>query len=385
MIDSDLLTIGAFARACGLTATALRFYDDAGVLVPAAVDDATGYRYYDPAQIPVARMVRQLRAAGLPLADVTAVLAEPDPRAAADLIDTRLDAATRHLADLRAAARAAKSALLPDDSPSRPVAAAVSPAAPDPRPAPGEPAGEIRLGGPAFAAAVEQVLPATVVDPELPVLDAVRLEAAESALVLVATDRYRLTLRTVRIAAPAGVPWAVTATAGDLRALLSWVRRRPEITLRAAGEELAVGADGETRRCGAPGAAFPDHRVVLDGLGPVRTRAVLARADLLRVLDAHHDRVVRLRLRSGSGTVEVGTPGAEPARLAATTTGDDLTVHFDITVLHPAVTGGVGPDVMLEFTGRDLPARVRSADDGDLLTLAMPIDPEGPADRPGPR
>ena len=46
-----LLTIGAFARAAGLTPKALRLYDELGVLPPAAVDPESGYRLYDPAQL----------------------------------------------------------------------------------------------------------------------------------------------------------------------------------------------------------------------------------------------------------------------------------------------------------------------------------------------
>ncbi|HEY9354348.1 MAG TPA: MerR family DNA-binding transcriptional regulator, partial [Nocardioides sp.] len=47
-MDEPLLTIGAFARAVGLTASALRHYDECGLLVPAEVDSGTGYRYYTP-------------------------------------------------------------------------------------------------------------------------------------------------------------------------------------------------------------------------------------------------------------------------------------------------------------------------------------------------
>jgi DNA-binding transcriptional MerR regulator len=38
-------SIGEMARASGLTVSALRFYDGAGVLVPAFVDPETGYRW----------------------------------------------------------------------------------------------------------------------------------------------------------------------------------------------------------------------------------------------------------------------------------------------------------------------------------------------------
>jgi DNA-binding transcriptional MerR regulator len=42
----DLLNIGAFALATGLSIPALRRYDEIGLLKPAQVDSDTGYRRY---------------------------------------------------------------------------------------------------------------------------------------------------------------------------------------------------------------------------------------------------------------------------------------------------------------------------------------------------
>ncbi|MEU8331850.1 MerR family transcriptional regulator [Micromonospora sp. NPDC048839] len=69
----ELLTIGAFARAARLTPKALRLYDQVGLLVPAAVDPESGYRLYDPEQVPLARLIAQLRRIGMPLAQIHAV------------------------------------------------------------------------------------------------------------------------------------------------------------------------------------------------------------------------------------------------------------------------------------------------------------------------
>ncbi|WP_280216447.1 MerR family transcriptional regulator, partial [Nocardia neocaledoniensis] len=111
MPDSDLLTIGAFARSCGLSASALRFYADAGVLVPALVDESTGYRYYTPAQAATARLIRHLRAVDMPLPTVAAVLAESDPARALALVDDHLADLDRHLDAVRAAAPPARAAV----------------------------------------------------------------------------------------------------------------------------------------------------------------------------------------------------------------------------------------------------------------------------------
>jgi DNA-binding transcriptional MerR regulator len=68
-------SIGEMARDSGLGVSALRFYDRAGVLVPAWVDPVSGYRWYGPEQLEEARLLARLRRAGMPLADVRLVLA----------------------------------------------------------------------------------------------------------------------------------------------------------------------------------------------------------------------------------------------------------------------------------------------------------------------
>lgn len=61
------LSIGEFARASGLTAKALRLYDELELLVPAEVDRFNGYRRYAPEQLERARLVASLRLIGMPL------------------------------------------------------------------------------------------------------------------------------------------------------------------------------------------------------------------------------------------------------------------------------------------------------------------------------
>jgi DNA-binding transcriptional MerR regulator len=79
------ISIGEFARRSRLSLKALRLYDERGVLVPSRVDQGSGYRYYDPAQLDQARLVVMLRQLQLPLAAVKELLA-CDPADAADRI-----------------------------------------------------------------------------------------------------------------------------------------------------------------------------------------------------------------------------------------------------------------------------------------------------------
>jgi DNA-binding transcriptional MerR regulator len=76
-----VLTIGDFSRMTQLSIKTLRHYHDVGLVVPQRVDPDTGYRYYGPAQLPTAALVRRLRALDMPVAEVGAVLAaEPAER-----------------------------------------------------------------------------------------------------------------------------------------------------------------------------------------------------------------------------------------------------------------------------------------------------------------
>lgn len=422
MPESELITIGAFARLCGLSASALRFYADAGVLVPAVVDEATGYRYYAPDQTGTARLIRRLRALDMPLPAVAAVVTEPDADRATALVDAHLTALDDHLASLRTAADAARASLdrsafiTPEpsaDAPgavrspgsqigtSRSVEAASGTAPGRAEPASAEP-DAVRVRGPVLAAALDQVATATVVDPRHPVLDSVHIEAGPAELVLTATDRYRLATRGVRVDKAPTAPWAITVDAADLRATVSWLRRQPTVVLRpdAAGllcttGDAPVTADtggpehgGEgdrniaranriglesERRCRSSAEEFPDYRAMLAALPPVRVRVVVRRSALLGVLESVQAATVTLEAIPGSLRL---TDGEFAHTLAATVTGPPMTIHFAVTTLYPAVAGAVGPDLMLDLIAPDQPVRVRSADDGTLLTLAMPRRPE---------
>ena len=69
-----LVSIGEFSRLSRLSPKALRLYDELGLLVPAHVDPATGYRWYAEAQLGQARVVALLRRIGVPLAQIRHVL-----------------------------------------------------------------------------------------------------------------------------------------------------------------------------------------------------------------------------------------------------------------------------------------------------------------------
>lgn len=91
----DLIPIGRFSRMSRLSVKALRFYDEQGLLAPAWVDPASGYRYYRRAQAGRAEAIRVLRTIDMPVGEIRDLLADDDP----ELTGKRL---TAHRERLRA-------------------------------------------------------------------------------------------------------------------------------------------------------------------------------------------------------------------------------------------------------------------------------------------
>lgn len=85
------VTIGEFSRLCHLSAKTLRYYHDIALLVPAGVDEGTGYRRYAPGQVDDAHLIRRLRDLDMPIAEIRQVLAEPGPAARQDALARHLD------------------------------------------------------------------------------------------------------------------------------------------------------------------------------------------------------------------------------------------------------------------------------------------------------
>ncbi len=69
-----MFKIGEFALLSSISIHMLRHYDKLGLLVPAHIDEATGYRYYSEEQIPVANRICALKDMGIPLKDIAALL-----------------------------------------------------------------------------------------------------------------------------------------------------------------------------------------------------------------------------------------------------------------------------------------------------------------------
>lgn len=78
-MSASFLRIGPFSRASSLSIKALRAYHEQGLLVPAEIDPATGYRAYAAGQLLDAAVLRRLRELDVPLRRIREVLDARDP------------------------------------------------------------------------------------------------------------------------------------------------------------------------------------------------------------------------------------------------------------------------------------------------------------------
>jgi len=94
-----MLTIGQMVNRSGLARSTLLYYDRIGLLRPSGRSRA-GYRLYSPADVQRLELIQAYRSAGLALAEIAAVLADPAD-ATAVILERRLQALNGEIRALR--------------------------------------------------------------------------------------------------------------------------------------------------------------------------------------------------------------------------------------------------------------------------------------------
>ncbi len=95
-----MFRIGDFSRLARVSARLLRWYEEVGLLVPAHVDSATGYRYYSAAQLVQLNRILALKELGLSLQQIGAAL---DPGATEEKLRAALEERKANAERMRAA------------------------------------------------------------------------------------------------------------------------------------------------------------------------------------------------------------------------------------------------------------------------------------------
>lgn len=108
MENKKQLTIGEFARLCGVTVKTLRHYEKVGLVEPVIVDDFTHYRYYSPCQMQKMNAIKSLKRLGFHLDEIAEIFDEETIRPEADALDVKIAEATEQIEALRRRLRALK-------------------------------------------------------------------------------------------------------------------------------------------------------------------------------------------------------------------------------------------------------------------------------------
>ena len=383
-----MYSIGEMARDSGLTVSALRFYDGAGVLVPEWVDPASGYRWYGPGQRQEARLLARLRRVGMPLADIRLVLAGWSGRDTA-LVGKLLDAHLLRLQDGLDDARRELSTVRELLAPREHTMTGTT--------APTTAALRLSLPAPDLAAALDTVRFAVSTDPELPMLGGVHLDAdaEEQALRLVSTDRYRLAVArlTTRAGAAITASKQVIVPAALVDAMRSLLTSEPDPDGEAV---LTLDGDRATLEVGGNQAAgtcldhdFPDyrrltrlpvgHRVNVD---VAALRAALVSGPTHRSPDGQADPAVDVSLLAlaADGSLAVvadgdvsGVSGVSDGE--ADVAGGGQVVGVNREFLLDALAASAREQLVLELGGPIAPLAVRLPDGEDehSFSLLMPI------------
>lgn len=350
---SETRGIGEAARASGLSVSALRFYDGAGVLVPAVVDPATGYRRYTADQIRAARLIAGLRRVGMPVADIARAVRDlgADPASVRVRLDDHLARLEAGLADARRELLRLHTLLdLEENLMTR-----------------------LTLSATALSTALDAVRFA-VADTAGPIPAGVLFETGDGVLTLVATDRYRLAVAS----APAGVegPPARRFLPVDVADNLRGLPAGP-VTLDLTDDRVHARA-GDAVVEGKPfDFDFPDYRRLLPVAGE-RTRRVRVDPGVLRDRLAAAPAVGKEHEGSAYPVSVLGLDPAGSLRLAGPDEWEanaDAHVAVNREFLVQAIDAGGPGQLELELDGPLRPLAVRTPGDDTRFSLLMPVRP----------
>jgi DNA-binding transcriptional MerR regulator len=355
-VENDMRSIGEMARDSGLGVSALRFYDRAGVLVPAWVDPVSGYRWYEPGQLEEALLLARVRRAGMPLADIRLVLASwssPDTDLVRKLLTAHLRRLEQGLSDARSEFSALRALLDQREN----VMASLRIAAV-----------RLTIAAPELAAALDTVRFAASTDPELPMLGGILFDIEGENLHVVATDRYRLAVARAAVDGHDGsrVQVIVPTPLADAMRALSDGEGPVRFSLDGDRVTLKSGDRQTAGRC--LDHDFPDYRRLLPQAADRRVlvevtefREALERGPVRVDETGAHDLSL---LRVEDGTV---TPCADDDA------GDPHLVAVNRQFLLDALTAGARDRLVLELTARTAPIVIRRPDDESGFSMLMPV------------
>jgi DNA polymerase-3 subunit beta len=241
-------------------------------------------------------------------------------------------------------------------------------------------AGSITLEAAAFVDTVIRVSRSASRDETRPVLTGILVWAADRELRMVATDSYRLSVKTTPLAEPVAAPLEANVPA---RALAEVTR----IAQQAGADTIAIDRSENQIIFSVAGGVlssrliegqFPNYQLLLPESADHELRvereelaAIVRRVSLL----AQKNAPLRLAFSEGELLVSAQTPDVGEAReaLPVPFTGEPFEIGFNAEFLRDGLESVESQEVVIKLTGPLRPGLIESADGGEFTYLVMPI------------
>ncbi|MDH6547155.1 MerR family transcriptional regulator [Streptomyces sp. SAI-041] len=357
-------SIGEMARDGGLSVSALRFYDRAGVLVPAWVDPVSGYRWYEPEQLEEARLLARLRRAGMPLADIRLVLAGW-AGADTDLVRGLLQAHLRRLELGLSDARVEFSTLraLLDRRETDPMTSLHTATI----------TARLSVLAPELGAALDAVRFAAGTEAELPMLGGVLFDVEGDGLHLVATDRYRMAVAQTPTTGHAGPRTQVVVPLPLVDSMRALLTGEEPVHFAVDGDRVTLETGDRQTSGRSIGHEFPDYRRLV--ALPAGRRAHVDTAAFRKALETGPVRVSETREQEAAPHDLSVLRVAENGSVIVCDDGDDDpdNVAVNRAFLLDALAAGGRDELVLELGTPTAPLAIRRPDDEGAFSLLMPV------------
>lgn len=354
-------SIGEMARDSGLSVSALRFYDGAGLLVPTWVDPVSGYRWYGPEQLEESQLLAQLRRGGMPLADIRLVLAgwsSADADLVRKLLRAHLNRLELVLSDARSAFSTVRALLESRENPMTSIRTAST---------------RLAVSAPELAAALDAVRFAASIDPDLPMLGGVLFDIEGETLHVVATDRYRMAVAQAAITGHGGARMEFIVPSPLVDAMRALLSTNASVQLTVDGNRVALDTGDRQAAGQCLDHDFPDYRRLLRL--PARQRALVDVPAFRAAVETSPVRVSEVREQDSMSVGLTVLKVAGDGTVSVCEDGDDGPGHIAVNreyLLH-ALAAGARDQLILEFGASTAPLAIRRTDAEHTFSMLMPV------------
>ena len=243
--------------------------------------------------------------------------------------------------------------------------------------------GGVRLDASAFIDTVTRVARSASRDDTRPVLTGILVSASDSSLRMVATDSYRLSVKTTALATPVAAAFEANVPARALQELA-------RIAQQAAVEEIVVarlenqvvftlaGATNAVLSSRLIDGQFPNFQQLLPDSAEHELR--VQREEIVDVarrisLLAQKNAPLRLAFSAGELRVSAQTPDVGEAHetLPIAFAGEPFEIGFNPEFLRDGLESVESPEIVLKLTSPLRPGLIESADGSGFVYLVMPI------------